>query len=477
MALGTTNISTTIVRNALLESNNSVFSLCTSSLINKWSRYKPIRDAGAGANWPAGPNAPDGYPKYGLNLPTNWDYLQPRGGAPGDIIDEPGRLGDFRGYEHDKTLTYPPIWYDQYLSTNVDGTTLSPTTKDENIIPKDGNWILRKHVAHLSRRLLISELGYANYHWGVRLTSPSPTEYWYKTLGNLNNLAAIPFDLKFTNPSSVTFADFPTNDTIGQWDWILFIASSEQLTWSETAPSDIIFLPEDSDITVINSGHIHVVCYVVFGIGSYSPITALPSAGGNFSYAAGSKTSGYDYGIVNTNYDDAFTVNLDGNTWIHYAVYDSSNTIELTADPDLWEDGCVLRVWCDENTGAPRSPDIEIHVACGGGYSFTVNQAGHPPSFNHNVHGGSWSWTVGPTASANYGDESVYITGTPSGFYSGSGTKTMYVWIMYEGVLVSEVHTFGAKDGMAYTQWISNVDPLEAGLYNIYYSDHDGSDE
>ena len=43
MALGTTNITTTLVGNTLGVASRDVGVLCSSSLINKWSKNKPVR--------------------------------------------------------------------------------------------------------------------------------------------------------------------------------------------------------------------------------------------------------------------------------------------------------------------------------------------------------------------------------------------------------------------------------------------------
>ena len=103
MALPTTNITTSMVRNILGESTNSVGALCTSLNINMWSKRKPVIDnrvevpfadvgkssgvAAEGTGW-------------GLNVP-GWigddnaitTYNRPFGG-----VNSPFRLGDFRGY-------------------------------------------------------------------------------------------------------------------------------------------------------------------------------------------------------------------------------------------------------------------------------------------------------------------------------------------------------------------------------------------
>ena len=75
-----------------------VGTLCKSTKINKWSRYKPVDGA-----WPgitlgfeiASTNAT----KPAKSHFTQWVYKPPTGGS-----NSPFRLGDFRGYDHDSTL-------------------------------------------------------------------------------------------------------------------------------------------------------------------------------------------------------------------------------------------------------------------------------------------------------------------------------------------------------------------------------------
>ena len=113
MALGTTNISTTLVGNTLGVASKDVGVLCSSSLINKWSKYKPViyPSITTTGNWW---KAVDG--NCGLSIPeysninnlvtaiTNgvtWNYNKPTGGA-----SSPYRLGDFRGYAHNADIPF-----------------------------------------------------------------------------------------------------------------------------------------------------------------------------------------------------------------------------------------------------------------------------------------------------------------------------------------------------------------------------------
>ena len=104
MALGTTNISTTLVRNTLGEDNNDVGLLCSSDQINKWSLKKPASILTPANHSPAvqvlsGGGISSGHGIYRKYPSVNEIYYaRPQGGAT-----DPYRLGDFRGYNHSAT--------------------------------------------------------------------------------------------------------------------------------------------------------------------------------------------------------------------------------------------------------------------------------------------------------------------------------------------------------------------------------------
>lgn len=131
MALGTTNITTTLVGQTIGVASRDVGVLCSSPLINKWSKYKPViyPTISTTGNWW---KAVDG--NCGLSIPeylninnlvtaiTNgvtWAYNKPTGGA-----SSPYRLGDFRGYAHDAYIPFegfyvPPTAYNNSDSSVV----------------------------------------------------------------------------------------------------------------------------------------------------------------------------------------------------------------------------------------------------------------------------------------------------------------------------------------------------------------------
>ncbi|MDY0208337.1 MAG: hypothetical protein RBR82_17185, partial [Pseudomonas sp.] len=99
--LGTTNISTTLVRNTLGAGNNDVGTLCRSSLVNRFSRFKPIYHTS-----PFGLTDTDFLnAQYGIiinemvamNSNGAWSYSAPTSASP-------KRIGDFRKYYHDAPI-------------------------------------------------------------------------------------------------------------------------------------------------------------------------------------------------------------------------------------------------------------------------------------------------------------------------------------------------------------------------------------
>jgi hypothetical protein len=103
-ALGTTDITTTLVNDTTGAGSHVLSTLCTTN-INRWSKYKPTRGAtGDSTFW----KGSDG--RCGFNLPiwssgttydpSTWGYIQPNNNY---------RLGDFRGYYHTNDIA-PPFY-------------------------------------------------------------------------------------------------------------------------------------------------------------------------------------------------------------------------------------------------------------------------------------------------------------------------------------------------------------------------------
>ena len=108
MALGTANISTGLVAQTIGERSNDVGTLCKSTKVNKWSKWKPIylninggiteqdlKDSNCGFYIQSESSADR------TVLLDTWVYVTPNG-----TISSPFRLGDFRNYNHNAEIPF-----------------------------------------------------------------------------------------------------------------------------------------------------------------------------------------------------------------------------------------------------------------------------------------------------------------------------------------------------------------------------------
>ena len=112
MALNSTEITMSLVNQALSTNYSKLSELCTSDQINIWSRWKPIannadtltekilKDSTYGLTIYRANNVNNLYNNVVNNNNLGYNYNPPRGGAA-----SPYRLGDFRNYEH--TAPFP----------------------------------------------------------------------------------------------------------------------------------------------------------------------------------------------------------------------------------------------------------------------------------------------------------------------------------------------------------------------------------
>lgn len=143
MALGTTNITTTLVGNTIGVASKDVGTLCSAASINKWSKYKPVvyPSITTTGNWW---KAVDG--NCGLSITeysnindlvaaiTNgvvWEYNKPKGGS-----SSPYRIGDFRSYNHNANIPFegfyvPTTAYNNSASSVVGAAMLIPLSESE----------------------------------------------------------------------------------------------------------------------------------------------------------------------------------------------------------------------------------------------------------------------------------------------------------------------------------------------------------
>jgi len=187
MALGTTNITTTLVGNTIGVASRDVGTLCSSSLINKWSKYKPVIypaiTTDGITNWW---KAVDG--SCGLSIPeylnidnlltaiTNgaiWNYNKPTGGS-----SSPYRLGDFRGYEHSASKPYKNITIPSSAYNGLTGSQIGASI----IVPNDSSNI----------ELRISDLDtIKDCYLGLYITNGTYSQWMTSTLSISNGSASI----------------------------------------------------------------------------------------------------------------------------------------------------------------------------------------------------------------------------------------------------------------------------------------------
>ena len=175
MALGTTNISTSLVEATLLGVSPErvgvdVGMLCTHPAINKWSRWKPV-------------NGEYLHPTCGFIITSTtdqrpdalrnhvWSYDKPTGGQL-----SPFRLGDFRGYDHDVryadkpfgiSVSYPTVGGTLYISCDF-GQTVNATLASPRYMPKFANYYfgvsvykgtMRYDLSHVISKCGLNKIG------------------------------------------------------------------------------------------------------------------------------------------------------------------------------------------------------------------------------------------------------------------------------------------------------------------------------
>lgn len=131
MALASTGITTSLVGTTLGTTNRNVGGLCSSTLVNPWSRWKPIISNVSTMTLAELKNKNYGLYILKANNPTNlmnqikendnigFTYNKPTGG-----ILSPYRLGDFRNYEHSSPLPLSTTYKDGDTQ-NIGGVTSS----------------------------------------------------------------------------------------------------------------------------------------------------------------------------------------------------------------------------------------------------------------------------------------------------------------------------------------------------------------
>jgi len=435
MALGTVNITMTAIRDSLGESTLRLSELCLSTLINKWSKYKPVGGVFPQSIWGT----------YGLSLiDSSWSYLRPRG----NTYSEPYRMGDFRGYEHDKTLAFPSI---QCRQSECTLRTIYPVgnTNYYNL------WKVRFFKDASDVIITPTDLGLGAYYFGIAITVGGVT--YYKTKGTIAEVGSdgmqFTVDASLINPSVAQFVDLPYGS--GVYNWRLILCSTAAPSWTTAIPANVIDFPADvlPGYTLIKSGSFTVANWIMVSDNSHSFI----------DYAAPSKSSTVMYSS-----GGAFTINNPISSWCEVEVWDEDMLVERTAHPETWVTGSVLVFKVTNNYGAARNGVITISA---NGASATISIAQDAVWVDPIVYAfdtvGEWN-VVNTSYSFNVEAQQLTVSFEPSGL---SGTSvTLYIAAYREGEEKVEITSSG-RDGYQTTEVLNLGEVIPTGAqYTVYIS-------
>lgn len=225
MALGTTNITTTLVGTTIGSASRDVGTLCSSPLINKWSKYKPviypvISTTSITNFWKSN----DGYCGFSIQQYTDidslladnttWVYNKPYG-----TINSPYRIGDFRGYEHTSVIPFD---------------VLIPNAIEAG---SSGNLIKLRQLTVPTSNLTLNDI-FGNKYFGVvvkrgtQLAVKTTTSY---IAAGENNLSIDDCGLLNT-ATNIIISGFLTAQSIPEWTSV-----ADQTIWSLNAESNYAF--------------------------------------------------------------------------------------------------------------------------------------------------------------------------------------------------------------------------------------------
>lgn len=381
MAIGTTKITTTLVRSTLQEDNNSVVGLANSENINKWSKKKPVRGA-----WPLSTNN-----NYGIEFQNLWAYQRPRGKDYSEYF----RLGDFRGYEHNQALTLPPA-YVQHSGTTFSGRSEYSPTGYYSI-----SGTLRLNTGQVSE-ITLADLGLEGYYFGMFVNRPAHSEWWFKTLGVVAaDSQYISASIAMSSPYT-SYNDFPFLVQDSLPINVQFILSSSPITeWSSTGPSVYFRLPQEivAGIDMRSSYNMTIAHWAIPDPGTLS-----------FLYQYYVEDESVIHTDINSSTLPAGFVIISKPSWIDTRVYDNANN-RITTGP--FYDGMSVRAVPNSiNNGYPRNGSITIGDT--GSHTIgqiSIHQAGAPAKTYIHITGFS---ATGASATINYGGGSIRVSFTPT---------------------------------------------------------------
>jgi len=437
MAIDTTNITTTLVRSTLQEDNNSVVGLANSEKINKWSKKKPVR-----GEWPYSDNA-----NYGIEHLALWAYQRPRGKDYSEYF----RLGDFRGYEHDQTLTLPPA-YVQHSGTTFSGRSEYSPTGYYSI-----SGTLRLNTGRVSE-ITLADLGLEGYYFGMFVNRPAHSEWWFKTLGVVAaDSQYISASIAMSSPYT-SYNDFPFLVQDSLPINVQFILSSEPLTsWSSAGPGTYFRLPQEivAGIDMRSSYNMTIAHWIIPDPSSIS-----------FPYQYYAETGSLIHSDINEYTLPAGWVIISKPSWITTRVYNNPDN-RITTGP-FYDNFSLLATPTSNNNGAPRYGTIAIGDTSSHQIGQVgVHQHGAPP--NANIHIIGFNATgISAVFASEYANGKILVTFTPTDLSDTSVYISVTVFDGYTQVGFDGDHM--SRNDPYITSFYVDVSPTgyEGATYDVY---------
>lgn len=438
MAIGTTNITTTLVRSTLQEDNNSVVGLANSEKINKWSKKKPVR-----GEWPYSDNA-----NYGIEPLALWAYQRPRG----IVYLEPYRMGDFRGYEHNQTLTLPPAYVRHDWTTFVGRSEYSPT----GYYTISGT--LKINTGQPSE-ITLSDLGLEGYYFGMCVAQPSHSAFWYKTLGVVvADNQYISGSIAMSSPYT-SYNDFPFLYQDSSQITVAFVlVSAPATTW--TSGNAGLRLPQEivAGIDMRSSYNMTIAHWII-------PDPATIS----FPYQYYSETGSLIHSDINKYTLPAGWVIISKPSWITTRVYNNPDN-RITTGP-FYDNFSLLATPTSNNNGAPRYGTIAIGDTSSHQIGQVgVHQHGAPPKAHIHIIGFN-ATGISAVFASEYANGKILVKFTPTDLSDTSVYVSVTVFDGYTQVGFDGDHM--SRNDPYTTSFYVDVSPAgyEGATYDVYVTE------
>lgn len=302
-----------LVKNMLSISSNSLSVLCTSTAVNKWSKYKPVPGI-----WPQSSTG-----KYSIDPGNDWAYAKPTNHY---------RLGDFRNYN---SSAKPPVYLDE--DGSYEETDLYPLSN-----PDHSDWKFIVNTTPLSGELSYGDLGLSTYYIGFKVTIPGGTVY-YKSYNAIPTFSSKIITISAGLNSHVLPYSF-TNLPYGVGNFILEFGLCTVQTngWTTSNPGFFLLPDIAPTINCINSYSFTVHPWV------YLTNTSMGFDGSGYSYQTSHiATSLSNWQVVSKP------------SWVDLSVYQD---IAHITNNSLWATEMDIRIVpnSDNTSGSIRNGTVEI---------------------------------------------------------------------------------------------------------------------